>query len=108
MKMIWCKLSKYLLPEAQETLGVMQAPSGAEDVEVDYLDAKIKKLIGKTRSSALQRQDFTQAVNMTIMRTLRYGLIATAMDLQQCTDLTKHLIWGFLPNMGIVRTTSTV
>ena len=94
---------KHIPPtKARETLGVVQAPLGAEDAEVDYLDAKIKKWIGKIRSSALQCQDVTWAVNMTIMRTLQYGLIAMAMDLPQCTDLTKHLIWGVLPKMGIV------
>ena len=54
----------------QAPLGVMQAPLGAEDAEVDYLDVKIKKWVGKIKSSALQCQEVTWAVYMTIMRTL--------------------------------------
>ena len=46
---------------------------------------------------------------MTSMRALQYGLIATALNLlDQCTDLTRHLIQGVLPNMGIVRTANSV
>ena len=30
------------------------------------------------------------------------------MDEQQCTDLTKHLIRGVLPKMGVVRTANTI
>ena len=44
---------------------------------------------------------------MTIMRTLQYGLIATAMNYDQCNIITKQLISGILPKMGIIRTVNT-
>ena len=45
---------------------------------------------------------------MTIMRTIRYGLIATTMDYNQCDDITGELLSGVLPKMGIVRTANRV
>ena len=38
------------------------------------------------------------------MRTLRYGLLATAMTYEECNTLMKLLLTGVLPKMGIVRT----
>ena len=65
--------------QARETLGVMQALSGNETSEVEYLEGKLKKWLGKLWASKLQHQDVTKAVHMAIMRTLHYGLLATAM-----------------------------
>ena len=45
---------------------------------------------------------------MTIMRTLRYGLVATAMTYTQCNHLTRTLIQGTLSKMGVVRTANNV
>ena len=96
------------LTQARETLGVMQALSGDETAEHNYLEDKVKKWICIIRSSPLQRQDVTRAVSVTITRTLRYGLIATALSYDQCDDLTKLLVRGVLPKMGIIRTANTI
>ena len=93
--------------QARETLGVMQAPSGDENPEVQYLQKKLQTWISKIRSSPLQRHDIRKATKMTIMRTLRYGLIATALSFDQCDVLTKQLIQGVLPKMGIIRTANS-
>ena len=69
---------------ARETLGVMQAPSGNEDEEEKYLHRKLKTWNQKIYTSTLRRHDITKAVNMTIVRTIPYGLVATATDFQQC------------------------
>ena len=46
---------KQLAPTtARETLGVMQAPSGDKEPEVQYLQKKLKTWIAKIRSSSLQ------------------------------------------------------
>ena len=82
--------------------------SGDETAEQNYLEEKVKKWIRKIRSSPLQRQDVTRAVLVTITRTLQYGLIATALSYDQCDDLTKLLIRGVLPKMGIIRTANTI
>ena len=87
---------------ARETLGVLQAPSGDEEPEVKNLLEKVKSWNARTRHSSLQRQDVTRAVNMTIMRTLRYGLVATAMNYKQCDIITKELLKGVLSKMGII------
>ena len=59
---------KQLDPEtARETLGVMQAPSGNEEPEVEYLLQKVKAWNAKIKQSSLQQQDVTKAVNMRIM-----------------------------------------
>ena len=94
--------------QARETLGVMQAPSGDETPELEYLEKKLKKWLGKLWASKLQRQDVTKAVHITIMRTLRYGLLATAMTYDECDSLTKTLLMGALPKMGIVRTANRI
>ena len=44
---------------------------------------------------------------MTIMRTLRYGLITTALTYNQCDSLTKQLAQGVLPKLGIICTANT-
>ena len=93
--------------QARETLGVMQASSGTKEPEVKYLQQKVKKWVLKIRHSPLQRQDVQKAVHMTIMRTLRYGLIATALNYNQCDIIMKQLIQGVLPKMGIVCTANT-
>ena len=90
--------------QARETLRVMQAPSGDETPKVEYLEKKLKKWLGKLWASKLQRQDVTKAVHITIMRMLRYGLLATAMTYEECDTLIKLLLTGELPKMGIVRT----
>ena len=41
---------------------------------------------------------------MTIMRTLRYGLIATAMNYKQCDRVMKDFLQGVLSKMGFIRT----
>ena len=93
---------------ARETLGVMQAPSGIEDEEEEYLHKKLKAWNKKIYTSGLKRSDITKAVNMTIVRTIRYGLVATALDFNQCDKLTRTLLKVALPKMGIVRTASNV
>ena len=94
--------------QSRETLGVMQVPSGDETAEHNYLEGEVKEWIRKIRSSPLQRQDVTRAVSVTITRTLCYGLIATALSYDQCDDLTKLLIQGVLPKMGIIRTANMI
>ena len=93
---------------ARETLGVMQAPSGIEDEEEKYLHEKVKAWNKKIYTSGLRRHDVTKAVNMTIVRTIRYGLVATALNFKQCDKLTRTLLRVALPKMGIVRTASNV
>ena len=88
--------------QARGTLGVMQAPSSDETPELEYLDKKVKKWLGKLLASKLQRKEVTKAVHMTIMRTLCYGLLATAMTFNKCDTLTKLLLNRALPKMGIV------
>ena len=88
--------------QARETLGVMQSPSGNETPELEYIERKLKKWLGKLWTSTLQCQDLTKAVHMTIMRTLHYGLLATAMTFDKCDTLMKLLLNGALPKMGIV------
>ena len=100
---------KQILPtQARETLGVMQAPSGDETPELEYLEKKLKKWITKIRASPLKQKDVTRALQMTIMRTLRYGLVATAMTYEQCDHLTRTLIQGTLSKMGVVRTANNI
>ena len=94
--------------QAREMLGVMQAPSGNEIEEYKYLESKIKKWVQRVQYSTLQRQDVTRAVFITIMRTLQYGLIATALSFDQCDDLTKTVLRGTLTKMGIIWTASMV
>ena len=62
----------------------MQSPSGNEDEEEKYLHKKVKAWNQKSYNSALRRHDVTKAVNVTIVRTIRYVLVATAMDFEQC------------------------
>ena len=93
---------------ARETLGVMQSPSGNEDEEEKYLTKKLKIWNQKIYTSTLRRHDITKAVNMTIVRTIRYGLVATAMSFEQCDKLTRTLLKVALPKMGIVRTANNV
>ena len=45
---------------------------------------------------------------MTIMCTLHYALVATAMTYEQCDHLTRTLIQGMLSKMGVVRTANYV
>ena len=45
---------------------------------------------------------------MTIVRTITYGLVATAMNFEQCDKLTRILLKVALPKMGIVRTANNV
>ena len=92
---------------ARETLGVMQALSGEKEPEVKFLLEKVKSGHAKIKHSSLQNQDVTKAVNMTIMRSLRYGLVATAITYKQCDEITKELLKGVLPKMGIIRTANT-
>ena len=96
------------LTQGRETLGAMQAPSGNETPELKYLESKLKKWIAKIQSSSLKRQDVTRALQMTIMRTLHYGLVATAMSYKQCDHLTRTLIQGTLSKMGVVRAANNV
>ena len=93
---------------ARETLGVMQAPSGCEDSEISYLQQKVKTWTAKICSSSLQRHDVRRAVQMTIMRSLRYGLVATALPYDECDLITRQLVRGVLPKMGIIRTANRI
>ena len=94
--------------QARETLGVMQAPSGDESAEVHYLRKKVKIWLGKLWVSNLQKMDVMKATHMTIMHTIRYRLVATALDYEQCDVITGELLSGVLPKMGIVCTASKV
>ena len=85
----------------------MQAPSGNEESEVSCLQNKVKIWSAKIRYNPLQRHDVQRAVQMTIMRTLRYGLVATALTYDECDLISRHLIRGVLPKMGIVRSAYT-
>ena len=93
---------------ARQTLGVMQSPSGNEDAEVSYLQDKVKLWTAKIKSSPLQRHDVRRAVQMTLMRTLRYGLVATALTYDECDLLTRQVLRGVLPKMGIIRSANMV
>ena len=102
-------IMKQILPtQARETLGVMQTPSGNETPELEYLENKLRKWISKIRSFSLRRKDVTRALQMTIMQTLHYGLVATAMIYEQFDHLTWTLIQGTLSKMGVVQTANTV
>ena len=96
------------LTKARETLGVMQAPSGHEDEEETYLHKKLKNWNTKIYHSSLKRQDITKAVNMTIVSTIQYRLVSTALNFQQGDKLTRTLLKVALPKMGIVRTANNV
>ena len=85
----------------------MQAPSGCEDSELSYLQQKIKLWTAKIWYNPLQRHNVRRAVQMTIMQSLRYGLVATALTYEECDLLTKQLIRGALPKMGIIRSANT-
>ena len=94
--------------KARETLEVMQAPSGNEDKEENYLHKKLKNWNTKTYHSSLKRQDIMKAVNMTIVRTIQYRLVSMALNFQQGDKLTRTLLKVALPKMGIVRTANNV
>ena len=94
--------------QARETLGVMQAPSGDESAKVEHIRKKLKIWLGKLWASHLQKADVIKATHITIMRTIRYGLIAIALDYEQCDAITGELLSGVLPKMGIVRTANRV
>ena len=54
--------------QAGETLGVMQALSCNESAELEYIQKKIQRWVGKLWATSLQRKDVIKATHMTIMK----------------------------------------
>ena len=89
---------------ARETLGVWQAPSGIEKQQVQQLQEKIKTWGNTIAHSDIMRSETRTAVHVTIGRSIRYPLAATAITSKDATKIDSVFRRAALGRMGIVRT----
>ena len=100
------KLTKKNETEANLGLGVWQAPDGQENIQAQKTIKKIQQWNSKVKSFKVDKFEGRSMINMTIGKTIRYPLAATALTNEQCEKITKTLTWAALGKAGVVRTAS--
>ena len=89
---------------SRETLGVWQAPDGNDKVQVEKLITKIKDWGTTIAKSDMKRSEARSAVHVTIGKSIRYPLAATAISSKQAQTIDSAFRHAALGKMGIVRT----
>ena len=89
--------------EAQKMLGVWLAPDGNNKKQVEEMRKNAMVWGAKVRTGAIDRQDAWRAMNMTIMKTLEYPLVALTLTEKECDHIMAPILDGALPKAGICR-----
>jgi Reverse transcriptase (RNA-dependent DNA polymerase) len=85
-------------------LGIMFAPNGSMAGEVQYLREKAEKWAEKIRCSFLKRHEAWYAINVSIMKSVEYPLLATTMTKKQLDYVVSPILKAGLPKAGVCRT----
>ena len=89
--------------EAQKMLGVWLAPDGNNKKQIEEMRKQSVEWGSKVKTGAICRQDAWRAMNMTIMKTLEYPLVALTLTEKECDYIMAPVLAGGLPRAGICR-----
>ena len=89
--------------EAQEVLGVMVQPDGPEDDKKDHLMQKTEKWCDAIRTRQVKPANAWYCLSHTIMKTIKYPLMATTFNEADLTSILSPALQGGLPKSGIQR-----
>ena len=84
-------------------LGVWLAPDGNNKKHVEEMRKNAMAWGAKVRTGAIDRQDAWRTMNMTIMKTLEYPLVALTLTEKECDHIMAPVLAGALPRAGICR-----
>lgn len=90
--------------EARKTLGVWLAPDGNNAEQVSQLRQVAEDWREKIRTGHLTRKDAWDALQMTVLKTLEYPLVALTLTEDECTHIMAPILERGLPAAGICRT----
>ena len=90
--------------KGMRTLGVILAPDGNNDDQVEALLQKAEQWAELITTGHLKRDEAWRALNSTILKSLEYPLTATTLTRQEITKIFSPVRQAALPASGIVRT----
>ena len=86
-----------------ETLGVVIAPDGNSNDQIEAFTKKVLKWTGALRVHSLPKDELFASVSSTIMKTLEYPAGSTTLTESECNKLVKPMFDLVLPRCGICR-----
>jgi hypothetical protein len=87
-------------------LGIMFNPMGSMTEEVQYLRSKAEKWAEQVRSGFLKKHEAWYSINLCIMKSIEYPLLATTMSKSQIDYVLAPILRVGLPKMGVCRNIS--
>lgn len=97
-------MPQYSPHEAKETLGVYLAPDGNNKEQVRILRQKAEAWKEKINVGHLDRTEAWQAIDYTILQSLRYPLPALTLTKKECTYIMAPVLLSGLPASAVCRT----
>ena len=90
--------------EGSKTLGIVLAMDGNERGEIELLEEKVEKWVDAYRTAkGLEKNDAWEALNTTILSTLKYPAAATTITEEEWNSIMKPVIDLGLQKSGISR-----
>jgi hypothetical protein len=101
------QLQQLPVSKGMRTLGVILAPDGNNEDQVQALLEKAEQWAELISTGHLERAEAWRALNSTILKALEYPLTATTLTQQETTKIFAPIRKTALPASGIVRTFPT-
>ena len=96
-------LTQLGVSEARRTLGVWQAIDGNENTQTTKMVEKATQWATNSKTGSLSRNDIAFGIKTSLYPSITYGLMATALDKQQCEEVFKPVRKHALGPMGYNR-----
>ena len=99
-----CPLTTLSPSEGRCTLGVVLAPDGGHTDAIKYLKKKSETWAAYIKTGHISRLDAWQALDTTIVKTLRYPMPALCLTEKECNQIMSPVLQACLPKSSLART----
>ena len=97
------ELDRLEVYEARETLGVFIAMDATQDTQEEEMLGTTHCWADRVRSGRLNHAEAWFSLNLCIMKTLEYPLMATSLSKAQCATIMQPILDAGLPALGLNR-----